>query len=71
MADVDKVMAVLDVHRWKTMKGHSLTCECGVVLTLDDSALVPEDMSSEFYHSPLDEAFRRHIAEAVVAALRE
>jgi hypothetical protein len=55
------VMAVLDLHRWKTHNGHTLECECGVIITAE--------MPGEYYHSPLDEAFRRHIAEAAVECL--
>jgi hypothetical protein len=59
VTDTEKVMDVLDIHRWKVHGGNSLTCECGAVL-------VAEEEPTEFYHSKLDELFRRHIAEAVV-----
>ena len=61
MSDIEKVMGVLDVHRWKTYKDDTLECECGEIIT--------GKTEGEYYHSPLDEAFRRHIAEAVVADL--
>ena len=65
MSDVEKVMFILDLHRWKTFyrEGEGLECECG--------ALITGQMPDEYYHSPLDEAFRRHIAEAAVQALHE
>jgi len=61
MSDIEKVMAALDVHRWKRHNGNELECECGAVVT--------GEQPGEYYHSPLDEAFRRHIAQAVVEAL--
>jgi hypothetical protein len=61
--EVLTVMETLDLHRWKSHNGSSLTCECGVV--------VLGDKPDEYYHSPLDEAFRRHIAEAIMADLPE
>lgn len=64
--EVDLVMEVLDIHRWKTFNGSTLMCECGAQIGGDR-----QEAPEEFFHSPLDDQFRRHIAELVVQALHE
>lgn len=59
LADSDKIMKVLDYHRWKTMRVDTVQCECGIILKGPDTL-------AEF---PADEAFRRHLANEVKRAL--
>jgi len=54
---VPAAMNALAVHRWKTMGTGSVECECGEVVHGDADPF------------PADEAFRRHLAEAMVADL--
>lgn len=53
------VVDVLDAHRWKTMGVASVECECGEILYGDESL-------TQF---PADEAFRSHLARAVLDAI--
>lgn len=55
------VADVLDAHRWKTMGVASVECECGEILYGDESL-------TQF---PADEAFRSHLARAVLALFPE
>ncbi|WP_146843019.1 hypothetical protein [Cellulomonas composti] len=55
---VERAARALDEHRWKSMSVRSAECECGEIITGDDSL-------TEF---PADEAFRRHLARAALAA---
>lgn len=56
---VARIMAVLDVHRWKSMGVSSVECECGALL------YGPDDLT-EF---PADEAFRRHVAVHIATVI--
>lgn len=53
----EAIAEVLSVHRWKSMGVASVECECGAILYGDDKL-------TQF---PADEAFRDHIADAVLA----
>lgn len=56
---VQLAAGALNVHRWKSMGISSVECECGTILHGDDSLT----------RFPADDAFRRHIALAVLAAV--
>lgn len=57
MPDLDELVAeVLNTHRWKTMSPKSVECECGEIIHGDDTLT----------GFPADEAFRHHIADAVL-----
>ena len=55
---ITAAMAALATHRWKTMGVASVECECGVIISGQ------KDLT-EF---PADEAFRRHLAQALLEA---
>lgn len=57
----EKIMQVMDVHRWKSMGVSSVQCECGEVCYGDESL-------TQF---PADEAFRRHVADEVMKAIHD
>ena len=57
----EKIMAVMDEHRWKSMGVSSVQCECGQVCYGDESL-------TQF---PADEAFRRHVAAEVMRAIAD
>lgn len=56
--DVTRIAEVLDAHRWKSMGVSSVECECGAIL-----------YGPGLTQFPADEAFRRHVATHVIAAI--
>ncbi len=52
---IEAAAELLSVHRWKSMGVASVECKCGEILYGDSSL-------TQF---PADEAFRKHLAEAV------
>ena len=55
---VDLVAKVLDIHRWQTMGVTSVQCECGEIIHGDSSLTAFPD-----------QAFREHIAQAILALI--
>lgn len=59
LPSVESVAKVLDIHRWQTMGVTSVQCECGEIIHGDSSLTA----------FPADQAFREHIAQAILALI--
>lgn len=57
---VARAVEALGAHRWKTMGVGTVECECGAIIGS------PDDTRLQGF--PADEAFREHLARAVLEA---